>query len=136
MANEDLGLKLSAEVTKFVDGLLRASKSADALAVAIVEAEKAVVASLVRMQTAARQSLGKTVASFVSAEGQIDAASKEIEADAKGVATAMLGMGKAADKGATLADATAASDSAVGGATAKSWPATPRRPWLACRWTR
>lgn len=100
MANEDLGLKLTAEVSKYVSGLQKAAAESDQLAATVLRIEKQIVASLMRIETAARASLGKTVAAFVTGEAKIGEASTEIAADAAKVGASMRQMGKDSEKGA------------------------------------
>jgi len=100
MANEDLGLKLTAEVSKYVSGLQKAAAESDQLAATVLRIEKQIVASLMRIETAARASLGKTVAAFVTGEAKIGEASTEIAADAAKVGASMAKMGVDSEKGA------------------------------------
>jgi TP901 family phage tail tape measure protein len=100
MANEDLGLKLTAEVSKYVSGLQKAAAESDQLAATVLRIERQIVASLMRIEQAARASLGKTVAAFVTGEAKIGEASTEIAADAAKVGASMAKMGVDSEKGA------------------------------------
>lgn len=109
MANEELGLKLSAEVNAFVSGLAKASKAAADLESRIVAIEKSITASLVRMEDLARASLGKTTAAFVGASKRIDGATTEIVNDSKRAGDALVALGTVADKTAKRVEQSAQS---------------------------
>lgn len=116
MANEDLGLKLTAEVSKYIAGLQKAAAESESLAAVVLRVEKQIVASLARIEIAARASLGKTVSAFVTGEAKIGEATTEIAADAGKVGAAMAKMGTDSEKGAArMVAATGKVKAAAGG---------------------
>lgn len=95
---DELGLKLSAQVSDWVTSLAKAADSADKLLKTVLELERSVKAAFQGIEAAARQGAGKAAGAFVASARVIDEATGKIEEDAKSTAKALGGVAVAADK--------------------------------------
>ncbi|MDQ5979624.1 MAG: hypothetical protein QG602_2599, partial [Verrucomicrobiota bacterium] len=98
MANEELGLRLTAQITEWLANLTKAGAAADGLKTTVLELEQAVKRAFAGIEAISRQSGGKMVGAFVGAAREMDKATDSIEADAKRTVTALGGVAVAADK--------------------------------------
>ena len=96
MANEELGLRLTAQITEWLANLTKAGAAADGLKTTVLELEQAVKRAFAGIEAISRQSGGKMVGAFVGAAREMDKATDSIEADAKRTVTALGTVGKAA----------------------------------------
>ena len=96
MANEELGLRLTAQITEWLANLTKAGAAADGLKTTVLELEQAVKRAFAGIEAISRQSGGKMVGAFVGAAREMDKATDSIEADAKRTVAALGTVGKAA----------------------------------------
>lgn len=96
MANEELGLRLTAQITQWLANLTKAGAAADGLKTTVLELEQAVKRAFAGIEAISRQSGGKMVGAFVGAAREMDKATDSIEADAKRTVAALGTVGKAA----------------------------------------
>lgn len=104
---EDLGLKLTAQITEWVSNMDKAAKAADRLLNVVKEVEKGIQSAFAGIEAASKQSLGKSVAAFAAASAQMDKSAQAIENDATRAGVALDGMGKSAQRSAKAIDGAA-----------------------------
>lgn len=97
MANEELGLRLTAQITEWLANLTKAATAADGLKNTVLELEQSVKRAFAGIEAISRQSGGKMVGAFVGAAREMDKTATAIEGDAKRTAVALGTVGKAAD---------------------------------------
>jgi len=121
MAKEDLGLRLTAEITQWVTNLAKAERSADGLRLTVVALEKAVRTAFASIDSIARQGGLGIGQSFLKAATDVDTATGRMETDTAKASKSFQNLALSAENSAKIVGG---STTAISGSAANVAKAT------------